>query len=121
MKLIVDVNLSPRVVAALRDAGHDAVRVTDILDAHAADESIVAEAISRAAVIVTRDQDFSTLVATSGLVEPSLVNLRVAVVESAEVARLIDAVIHAHERGLTAGAIITVNDDRVRIRRLPLG
>ncbi len=54
MKLLADVNVSPQVVQLLRAAGHDAVRVTDVLDARAPDEEVLAEAARRDAVLVSR-------------------------------------------------------------------
>ncbi len=120
MKLLVDVNLSPKVVAALRDSGHDAIRTTELLDARAPDEAILAEALRRGATIVTRDQDFSALLARNGATGPSLINLRVAIVEHRALAKLIDAVVRDTSTDLAAGAIVSVDDARIRIHRLPI-
>lgn len=43
MRLLADAHISPRTVAALREAGHDVVRVgIDVLAPNAADAEIVA-------------------------------------------------------------------------------
>jgi predicted nuclease of predicted toxin-antitoxin system len=120
MKLLIDVNLSPRVAAALRARGHDAVRVSDILDPRASDETIISDALRRGAVIVTRDQDFSMLLVTTGAAKPSIVNLRVSTVDADVLATLIDAIVQDRAADLEGGAIVTVDDRRVRIRRLPV-
>lgn len=83
MKLLVDVNLSPKVVAELCAVGHDAVRASEVLDASAEDEAIL--------------------------------------VEHAALAKLIDAVVRDASTDLAVGAIVTVDDPRVRTRRLPIG
>lgn len=120
MKLLLDVNISPSVAARLRSAGHDAVRATEVLDARASDASIVATALGLDAVVVTRDQDFSMLVALSGATRPSIINLRVSAVDASALAALIEAVVREVQVDLQAGAIVTVDDARMRVRTLPL-
>ncbi|MCZ7679358.1 MAG: DUF5615 family PIN-like protein [Sandaracinaceae bacterium] len=120
MKLLIDVNLSPGVVSALSALGHEAVRASDILDPRATDEEIIAEARRRDAVIVTRDQDFSALLVVSAATKPSIVNLRLALVDPGALAAVIDAVVRDRGEDLDAGAVITIDDRRVRIRRLPV-
>jgi predicted nuclease of predicted toxin-antitoxin system len=70
-KILADVNLSPRVVTALRAAGFDAVRVSDLMPACSADEDVLAEAVRLGAVLVSQDQDFAALLATTGATRPS--------------------------------------------------
>ncbi|HEX7668670.1 MAG TPA: DUF5615 family PIN-like protein [Polyangiaceae bacterium] len=81
MKLIADVNISPRVVEHLRDAGHDAIRITELMDARSSDEEVLAKSAEQGAVLVSRDQDFSALVALSGAPGPSLLNVRLSSVD----------------------------------------
>ena len=76
MILLADVNVSLRVVARLRDEGLHVVRAGEVLDIRAPDEEILAEAVRRGAVVVSRDQDFSAILAATGAVRPSLINLR---------------------------------------------
>lgn len=121
MKLLVDVNLSPRVVAALRAEGLDAVRVTDIMPATSTDEDIMAMAVRLGAVVVSRDQDFSTLLAVSGATQPSHVNLRVSFVDPARLAECIVTAVRNLADDLAAGAIVTIDDARMRVHRLPVG
>ena len=93
MKLLLDVNVSPRVGALLRARGHAVERVGERLDPRSEDRAIVEAARAFGSVIITRDQDFSALVAASGQRSPSLVNLRVSVVDSAAVAEVIASVL----------------------------
>lgn len=121
MKLLADVNISPRVVAALRADGFDAVRVTDVMPATSRDEDILAEAARLGAVLVSQDQDFSAILAMTGATRPSHVNLRVSFVDPDRIARTIAAAVRAAPDDLEAGAIITINDVRARVHRLPVG
>jgi len=118
--LLADVNVSSLVVARLRAAGLETVRVGDVLHIRAADEEIVGEALRRGAVIVSRDQDFSAILATTGAGRPSLVNLRTVEVDPARLAARITAVVQTLESELTSGAIVTINDGGVRVHPLPI-
>ncbi|MEI7894243.1 MAG: DUF5615 family PIN-like protein [Myxococcales bacterium] len=121
MKILVDVNISPRVVAALRAEGFAAVRVNDIIPACSPDEDVLAEAVRIGAVLVSQDQDFSAILATSGAMQPSHVNLRVSFVDPDRIAKIIAAVMRAVPDDLAAGALVSVDDVRVRVHRLPVG
>ena len=120
MILLADVNVSSLVVGRLRADGLDVVRVGDVLGIRASDEEIVAEALRLGAVIVSRDQDFSAVLATTGASRPSLVNLRTAEVDAARVAARIVAAVRALQDDLTSGAIVTIDDGGVRVHRLPI-
>jgi predicted nuclease of predicted toxin-antitoxin system len=121
VKLLADQNVSRKVVDKLREAGLDVVRVGDVLNPRATDAEILAEAERRGAIILSHDQDFSTLLAASGMARPSLVNLRVSYVDVDQLSRVIIRVLGSTREDLDAGAVVTVDDTRVRIRRLPIG
>jgi predicted nuclease of predicted toxin-antitoxin system len=56
---LVDAQLPPSLAEALRQAGRQAVHVIDLGLLAATDEQIWDEAISRSAVLVTKDRDFA--------------------------------------------------------------
>ena len=76
MQLLIDANLSPRVAAKLRDAGHDAVHVVDIGLLSASDEAILAHAAASQQAIISADTDFGELLAVSGATRPSVPRAR---------------------------------------------
>jgi predicted nuclease of predicted toxin-antitoxin system len=121
VNILADVNISPLVVAWLRAEGFAAIRVSEVLDPRAPDEDILAEAALRGAVIVSQDQDFSRLLATTGALKPSLINVRLSTVDAAELGRAIAAVLRAAKPDLAAGAIITLDDSGARVHHLPVG
>jgi predicted nuclease of predicted toxin-antitoxin system len=62
--LLVDAQLPPSLADALRQAGCQASHVADIGLLTATDQQIWDEAVSRSAVLVTKDRDFPQLRAT---------------------------------------------------------
>lgn len=121
MRVLADVNVSRRVVDRLRAAGFEVVRVPEILDARTPDIEILAEARQRGAVLISHDQDFGALLAASGERQPSLINLRVTALEVDPLAERIRAVLVAFAEELGAGVIVTIDDERLRLRPLPVG
>ena len=120
MTLLVDVNISPLVAAELRQLGVAVVRVGEVLDIRAPDENIVAEAVRLGAILVSRDQDFAAILATTGATRPSLVNVRVSEVDPGRLARAIASAVEALRDDLAQGAIVTLDDGGLRVHPLPV-
>lgn len=58
MLFLVDAQLPPSLAEALRQAGHQAIHLVDLGLLAANDQQIWDEAVSRSAVLVTKDRDF---------------------------------------------------------------
>lgn len=121
MRLLTDLHVSRRTVEALQRFGHDVSTVAEALAPTATDQEIVDEAIRDDRVIVTQDLDFSALVAVSGRSVPSVVSLRLSSSRVEVVNARLELVLLALESELNAGAIVVVEDVRVRSRKLPVG
>ncbi|MBK9261479.1 MAG: DUF5615 family PIN-like protein [Polyangiaceae bacterium] len=120
MKFIVDINVSRRVVERLCDAGHDAVHVSALMDCRAKDKQILEEGRRRNAVVVSHDQDFAAILATTGASTPSLINIRMSYVDVDRLVHVLLDVVRAAGQELATGAIVTVDDRGVRIHQLPV-
>ncbi|MDB9493253.1 DUF5615 family PIN-like protein [Spirulina major CS-329] len=120
LRLLADVHISPLTVEALRSQGYDIVRTTDSLSATAADAEILALARVEGKVVLTQDLDFSMLVALSNYGLPSLITLRLSSAKPDVVVQRLLAVLPIVETELTEGSAITINDDLVRVRKLPI-
>jgi predicted nuclease of predicted toxin-antitoxin system len=120
LRLIADVHISPLTVAAIRSRGYDIVRSTDLLPPNATDESILTLARIEGFAIVTQDLDFSMLVALSNYTQPSLITLRLSSGKPEAVAQRLLDILPCLADELTEGVAVTVNDDTVRIRKLPI-
>ena len=65
MKLLLDMNLSPALVPALKAEGWDVVHWTDIGDITAPDKDIMRSAQADGRVVVTNDLDFGAILAAT--------------------------------------------------------
>ena len=65
MKLLVDMNLSPRWIPFLLDAGREAVHWSTVGRADATDSEIMAFAAANDYVVLTNDLDFGAILASS--------------------------------------------------------
>ncbi|MBI5503158.1 MAG: DUF5615 family PIN-like protein [Deltaproteobacteria bacterium] len=120
MRLLADMHISPRTVEFLRTRGHDVVRVNEILPSYASDETIVSRADEDGRIVLTQDLDFSAIIALTRQQSPSLISLRLASSRVEYVNAVLAKVLPEVEEQLSAGAIATVDDQRVRVRRLPI-
>jgi predicted nuclease of predicted toxin-antitoxin system len=121
VRFLVDANLSPRLAAALTAAGHDAVHVTDLAMGTATDLAILDAADSDRRIVLSADTDFGTLLALTGRTSPSVLLIRLTSSRrTAAIAALLEANLPAVAEALDEGAVVVVEDDRVRIRALPL-
>ena len=121
MKFLIDHNLSPTVAEHLRDAGHDAVHTGDMGLATAEDPEILGVARRESRVIVSADTDFGTLLASERATDPSFVLFRLRSPRRAdELSELLLANLDAVADDLDAGAVVVIEDERVRVRLLPI-
>src|SRR5688500_16875571 len=112
MKLVVDMNMSTKWVAALREAGFEASHWSDLGAPDAPDGKIMAHAEANNAVVLTRDMDFPAILAANDLMKPSVVHLRETDrFQRTTVARVVLA-LRRFEADLEAGAVISMSSGR---------
>ena len=121
VKLLVDMNLSPRWCAALASAGHEAVHWSEVGDPRAPDLTILEWARLHEFVILTHDLDFSDLLAHSSALSPSVVQLRGNDVLPETISNTVIRALSLHESAVASGAILSIDIVRARLRLLPLG
>ena len=121
MRLLLDANVSPRLVDRLRDAGYDASHVAELGMLTASDEQIFDRAAIDGWVIVTADTDFSMLLALRAAGRPSVVLLRhVAELRPDAHGDLLLANLAAVSDDLQRDAIVSLSPTRMSVRSLPL-
>ncbi len=121
MKLLLDQGLPRSAAAALCEVGFDAVHVGDIGMAEALDTQIIERAHAEGRVVVTLDADFHAILAQTRATSPSVVRLRVEGLRGAELARRLRVVLGACHESLEAGAVVSADMVRVKVKRLPIG
>ena len=119
MKVLVDMNLSPRWVQTLRAAQIEAIHWSDIGRANAPDAEIMAYASKAGYVVLTQDLDFSAILASTAIRKPSVVQIRSAEVSPEVIgAQVVIALLQVADE-LEAGALLTIDPNRTRVRLLP--
>ena len=71
-------------------------------------------------VILTHDLDFSRIVALSAARVPSVITFRLTDMRPPSVLMVLDQVLRTRAAEVEAGAMITVSDRNIRVRRLPV-
>ena len=120
MRLLLDQGLPRSTLLHLRNQGIDAVHVGDRGLATATDSRILDLGRKEAMVVVTLDADFHALLALSGATSPSVIRIRIEGLRGEELARVLSNVLPVCTDDLLKGAMVSVTESGVRIRRLPV-
>lgn len=105
----------------LRADGHDAVHVRDYQMQQSTDEEVFARAAQERRILISADTDFGSLLALREETNPSFVLLRRGPKHPTLQARLLVKILPIVEVELSKGCIIVLDNDKVRVRRLPIG
>ena len=102
----------------LNRLGHDAVHLRDLGLDRAEDAAVVA--LSENRVLLTHDLDLGRIVALGRGRVPTVVTFRLSDMRPTEVNRWLETLIERFGTDLEAGALVTVGDRGIRVRRLPI-
>ena len=120
MKLLIDMNLSPRWTRMLGDAGFIATHWSTLGPPNARDAEIMAFAKANDYVVLTHDLDFSAILAATQGNKPSVVQIRAEDVSPDAIGQPVVRALHQMSVELTNGALLTIDPSRTRLRLLPL-
>lgn len=120
MRIVVDMNLSPRWAVHLRALGHEASHWSEVGDHRAPDSEVLAWASVRGHAVLTHDLDFADLLARTQARAPSVVQLRCIQPRPGSLALLLGWAMDRHAEELRSGAVLSIDRRGTRVRMLPL-
>lgn len=120
MKLLVDMNLSPRWVETLAAKGFEATHWSLIGALDAPDAEIMAFARQHDCVVLTHDLDFGAILAATQREKPSVIQIRADDVSPEAIGAMVTEALSSVRDALRQGALVTLDARRTRLRLLPL-
>jgi|SRR5216683_3949176 len=118
MRFLLDMNLSPAMADWLREEGHDAVHARDIGLATLPDRDLFARAVTEERILITFDLDFGDIAGAAGGAGPGVLLLRLRSPRQAHMRQRVQTAISLAAEALVAGAVVLVEDARIRIRSM---
>jgi predicted nuclease of predicted toxin-antitoxin system len=120
VKLVIDMNLSPRWVEFLRDRGLEAEHWSALGNPRTSDREILAYAHDHDFVVFTHDLDFGDILAVTQARGPSVIQVRTQDPVPETIGDLVVAAIREHRVILNRGALVTIDPEKSRARVLPI-
>lgn len=120
MRVLLDMNLTPRWVRVLADAGIEAVHWSVLGANDAPDLEVMEYARVNDCVVLTHDLDFGAILAATQGEKPSVVQIRAEDVSPDVIGNPVIAALRQMATELENGALLTVEPARTRLRLLPL-
>ena len=120
MKIVIDMNLSPDWELVFAKEAWESKHWMNVGAVNAPDTDIMQWAKESGYVVFTHDLDFGALLAATGAIGPSVVQMRSDEVRPIFMKRVVVDALHAYESELRAGALLTIDPRRMRITLLPL-
>jgi predicted nuclease of predicted toxin-antitoxin system len=120
MRFLCDMGVSRKVSRWLVGQGHDSSHLGDEGLARLPNGQIFEKAIAERRIVLTFDLDFGEIAALAGERMTSVVVFRLNNTRADFVTERLAATLQIASDALAKGAIVTVEDARVRIRELPI-
>lgn len=120
MRILIDMNLSPRWIKVFEDGGFEATHWSNVGGGDASDRTLMEWAERRGCVVFTHDLDFSALLASTQASGPSVIQVRTDEVLPNQKSEIVLRALQQFESALQDGAILSIDLDQSRVRYLPL-
>ena len=120
MKILVDMNLSPDWVEVFSRHGLSAIHWSTVGDPRAGDPVLMLWARENDYVVFTHDLDFGTTLALTQADGPSVIQVRTQDVTPYHLEAMVIDALDRHESLLETGALIVLDENKSRVRILPL-
>jgi predicted nuclease of predicted toxin-antitoxin system len=120
MKFLLDENMPPSLAIKLKVIGYDTRHVVEIGYHSTPDFKIAELAASTGEIIITHDTDFGTILALSAADKPSVILFRWEIMTTNLIFQFLESRLPELETDLKQGSLIVIDDNKMRIRPLPL-
>lgn len=120
MRFLADMGVAHSVVTWLKSHEYDAVHLKDEGLQRLPDSDILQKAIEENRILLTFDLDFGEIIAHSAGRNASVIVFRLQNTRVNNVIQRLETVLVESQNALERGAIISVEEDRHRVRYLPL-
>jgi predicted nuclease of predicted toxin-antitoxin system len=120
MKVLIDMNLSPAWIEAFIKSGIESVHWSQVGNPDAPDKEILEWAAENDFIIFTHDLDFGALLAAHKTSCPSVIQIRTQDVTPAFLLKTVILALQQFKDYLEKGALITIDENRSRVRVLPI-
>lgn len=104
----------------LTNAGHECLHWSEVGDPRADDVEIVGWAAANHHVVFTHDLDFGTILYTTRAFRPSVIQIRGKDISPDALGSMVVSALIASSDDLQAGALLTIEPAKHRVRVLPL-
>ena len=120
MKLLLDMNLSPKLAGILVNKGIEASHWYYVGAPDATDTEIMLYARNNNFIVLTCDLDFSAILSVTHGQKPSVIQLRLQSVDLESISELVRIAILQNAAELEKGAVLSIDTKKARLRLLPL-
>jgi predicted nuclease of predicted toxin-antitoxin system len=120
IQLFLDQALPVRAEALLQERGWIVIHATTAGLADAPDDEILRWCGEHDYIVITHDHGFHQMIALADAAGPSVIRIRLQGLDYEAIAILIHRVVQAHSAALEDGALVSVGENRIKVRKLPL-
>ncbi|WP_295672705.1 DUF5615 family PIN-like protein [uncultured Mucilaginibacter sp.] len=120
MRFLLDMGIAQSVALWLNSQGHNAVHLNDENLYHLPDTLIIEKAIAENRIILTSDMDFGHLLAFNQSQMVSVIQFRTSVFTLENIRTKLEHLFETFSNQLEGNFIITIEDSRIRHRKLPI-
>jgi predicted nuclease of predicted toxin-antitoxin system len=117
---LLDEGLPRSLVKLLRNAKHECQHVAEIGLLSSADDKIIDHARTNRQICITLDADFHAILARAGATTPSVMRFRIEGLKAQDYIHILEIILPKVSQDLESGALISIQSQSVRIRRLPI-
>jgi predicted nuclease of predicted toxin-antitoxin system len=120
MKILVDMNLSPKWADFLSGNGIEAAHWSFIGSPDAPDPEIMAYAKENDFTVLTNDLDFGYILAITHGKKPSVIQMRTGALRPNRIGSVVLSAIKMLAADIDKGALVTIDQHKTRVNLLPL-